>query len=101
MNLVTHDLLDQAIHWPAGGIIENRGFAFDLLAMDRAVTCSGCVAKCPHTVWVMEPKHGLHEMCQRVIVEVRRNVSNIKMRIGRGWRSIHSVGKPWGSEGRA
>lgn len=86
VDAVIHDPFDKLFNAPGRGIVEDGCFTFNLLAVHRVVRGRGGIAESPNPIGIMEAKNRLHEVGERVIVEVARNVANIELRIGRCWR---------------
>lgn len=70
MDSILHDLPDQALDRPAAGIVEYRGFAFDLLSMHRVVTGGCCVTVRLDPVRIVKTENGLHQVRQRVVIKI-------------------------------
>lgn len=94
VNPIFHNLLDETINRPTARVVEDGRFPLNLLAVDGIVTWRGRVAVSLNSVRIVEPKDRLHQMGQRMVVEVRRDISHSQVRVRRGWRRIHRAGKP-------
>jgi hypothetical protein len=64
------------------------------------VATSGCVAKRLDTMRIVKTKDRLHEMCQRMIVEVGGYISHFKAPVRRRWGLVYSRRQPGDPQSR-
>ena len=70
VDAIVDDLANQSLGRPIAGIVEHGRFTFDLLTMDGLIADRRGIAVSLHARRIVQTEHRLHQMRERVVIEV-------------------------------